>query len=82
MANGHRHKYSNSLVIKKVILARMKTDFFAYWFEKNLKNLIHEVEGEENEHFQSQLTGMLIARNFPYLDLEIFIRISEHIHVI
>lgn len=47
MASGHRHKYSNSLAIKNAILARMQTNFLPIDFEKNFKNLIHQVEGEE-----------------------------------
>ena len=47
MAYGHRHKYSNSLAIKNAILERMQTNFLPVDFEKNLKNLIHQVEGEE-----------------------------------
>ena len=47
MAYGHRHKYSNSLAIKNAILERMQTNFLLVDFEKNFKNLIHQVDGEK-----------------------------------
>ena len=47
MANGHRHKYSNSLAIKKCNFSKNANQFLPIDFEKNFKKLIHQVEGEE-----------------------------------